>query len=199
MPRFTEAEKEHIRHLLLTKGRELFSRYGLAKTSIDDIVQVCGIGKGTFYKFFSSKEELFYVILHQEEAGREQLLSQLLRDEKLSPKERIAAFFRKAFQLADENPFLRFLFEDGEYERLIRKLPRHLVESASRDNLDKGKEVIAALMDRGILRKDDPEIVAGVMQAVLMLRMHKEKLGEERFPLIMERMIDCVAKGLTRR
>jgi len=54
MAKFTENEKEQIRQCLLTKGKELFIQYCLDKTSIDDLVQACGIAKCSFYKFFSS-------------------------------------------------------------------------------------------------------------------------------------------------
>lgn len=74
MPKFTEQEKEQVRQSLLIKGRELFIQYGLAKTSIDDVILACGIGKGTFYKFFASKEELYFEILKNEEEVRETVL-----------------------------------------------------------------------------------------------------------------------------
>ncbi len=41
----------------------LFARYGLKKTSIDEIAQQAGLGKGTIYLYFKSKEELFAKIV----------------------------------------------------------------------------------------------------------------------------------------
>ncbi len=79
MPKFTDNEKEHIKQDLLTKGRTIFIKYGLAKTSIDEIIRECGIAKGTFYKFFNSKEELYYEILINEVEIREEVLNELFR------------------------------------------------------------------------------------------------------------------------
>ncbi len=63
MPRaFSEARKDQIRERLLRKGREYFIRYGLKKTSVDDLVKAAGISKGSFYRFFESKEALFLTI-----------------------------------------------------------------------------------------------------------------------------------------
>ncbi|MBP1932092.1 TetR/AcrR family transcriptional regulator [Ammoniphilus resinae] len=196
MSKFTETEKEQIRQCLLTKGKELFLQYGLAKTSIDDLVGACGIGKGSFYKFFSSKEELFYLVLKKEEEIQNRLIGEHLQED-LPPKEMIVSFFQKAFRLADENPLLQQIFEDGEYERMIRKVPEHLLMDSNQDNQQKGVLFVQALIQRGVLKAEDPEVVVGVLQAVLMLRLHKEKIGQELFPRVMDVIIDCIAEGLT--
>ena len=40
-------------------GRACFLRYGLKKTTIDDLVKPVGIAKASFYLFFDSKEALY--------------------------------------------------------------------------------------------------------------------------------------------
>ncbi|HBC95024.1 MAG TPA: TetR/AcrR family transcriptional regulator [Pelotomaculum sp.] len=197
MSKFNENEKEQIRQCLLTKGKELFIQYGLSKTSIDDLVQSCGISKGSFYKFFSSKEELFYVILQNQEEISNRLIGEHLR-ENLPPKELISSFFHMAFQLADENPLLQQWFEDGEHERIVRKLPKHLVDDFAQDNDKKGVIFVQALIQQGVLKEQDPEVINGVMRAILMLRLYKEKLGSDLFPKIMDVIIDYISEGLTK-
>lgn len=198
MAKFTESEKEQIRQCLLTKGKELFIRYGLAKTSIDDLVQECGIAKGSFYKFYSSKEELFYVILQNQEEITNRLIGGHLQ-KNLPPKELIASFLHLAFQLADENPLLQQWFQDGEFERIIRKLPKHLIKDFAQDNEKKGIAFVQALIQRGVLREQDPEVINGVLHAIMLLRLHKEELGKDLFPKIMDVIIDCIAEGLTKK
>jgi AcrR family transcriptional regulator len=195
MPRFSEQEKASIRQELLLKGKELFIQYGLAKTSIDQIVHACGIAKGSFYKFFASKEELFYIILKQEENVRDQLLSELLRED-LPPKELVLAFFRKAMQIVEDRPFLRLTFQEGEYERLVRKLPPEVTEAYRQDDKLAGVHVISQLMNQGILRPNQPEVVSGVIQAVLMLQLFKDRIGSELFPAVMSHIMDAVAQGI---
>lgn len=197
MPKFSETEKEQIRQSLLNKGRELFIQYGLAKTSIDDIVHACGIAKGSFYRFFSSKEELFYVILKQEEEVRANVLMQLFRED-LPPKQLIRAFFHKSLELVEENPFFRFLFQDGEYERVIRKLPQALHEEWQSQDVEHGVEAVNRLIKRGVLPNGDPQLIVGIMKAVMLLRLHKDKFGATLFPLVMEKIIDYVSEGLTK-
>ncbi|WP_028401658.1 TetR/AcrR family transcriptional regulator [Ectobacillus panaciterrae] len=197
MPKFTEKEKEHIRQSLLLKGKELFIKYGLAKTSIDDIILACGIGKGSFYKFYPSKEELYYEILKNEEEVRDTLLSELLR-ENLPPKELLASFFHTSFQLVEENPFLQRVFQDDDHERLVRKLPKQMIEELSKEDTERGIYAVNVLIGRGVLPKEDPQVIVGIMKAVMMMRFHKEKIGENVFPKVMEKIIEYVAEGLTK-
>lgn len=198
MAKFTESEKEDIRQSLMTKGKELFVQYGLAKTSIDDIVQACGIAKGSFYKFFSSKEELFYVILQNQEEITNRLIGGYLQED-LPPKELVSSFLHMAYQMADENPLLQQWFQEKYYERIMRKIPQHLKKNYSEGHNEKGVAFAQALIDRGVLRDQDPELVNGVLKAILMLRLNKDELGKDLFPKIMDQIIDYVAEGLTRR
>lgn len=43
----------------------MYDRYGMRKTSIDELVQRVGISKGSFYAFFLSKEMLFYEVIKE--------------------------------------------------------------------------------------------------------------------------------------
>lgn len=50
---------------ILEAGINQFSKFGFKKTSIDDIAKAAGVGKGTVYNYFSSKEELFLRVANQ--------------------------------------------------------------------------------------------------------------------------------------
>lgn len=197
MAKFTTSEKEEIRQSLMAKGKELFIQYGMDKTTIDDIVQACGIAKGSFYKFFSSKEELFYVILQNQEEISNQLIATHLQED-LPPKELISSFLHMAYQLADENPLLQEWFQEKHYERVMRKIPQHLKNNYADGHAETGIAFAQALIDRGVLKEQDPEVVNGVLKAILMLRLNKDELGKDLFPKIMDQIIEYVAEGLTR-
>ncbi|WP_141734595.1 TetR/AcrR family transcriptional regulator [Oligoflexus tunisiensis] len=44
---------------ILEAAQTLFSRYGVRKTSIEEIAKSAGLGKGTVYLYFKSKDEIF--------------------------------------------------------------------------------------------------------------------------------------------
>ncbi len=52
--------------ILFNCGKELFSRNGFKDTNVSDITKTSGIGTGTFYNYYSSKEELFMEIYLEE-------------------------------------------------------------------------------------------------------------------------------------
>lgn len=52
------AQREDVPDLILDAAEQLLARYGYAKMTIDDLAREVGIGKGTVYLHFSSKEEI---------------------------------------------------------------------------------------------------------------------------------------------
>ncbi|HID38586.1 MAG TPA: TetR/AcrR family transcriptional regulator [Calditrichaeota bacterium] len=51
--------KEIKKQEILQAALEVFSRCGFAKTKMIDVANTAGIGKGTIYEYFRSKEEIF--------------------------------------------------------------------------------------------------------------------------------------------
>ena len=54
----TDLEKDLQRQKIITKANELVVSYGLRRVSVDDVVKAAGMAKGSFYKHFTSKEDL---------------------------------------------------------------------------------------------------------------------------------------------
>src|SRR4051794_13779343 len=50
------AVREDTREAILDAANRLLIRYGYKKMTVDDLAQEAGIGKGTVYLYFSSKE-----------------------------------------------------------------------------------------------------------------------------------------------
>ena len=60
---FTEYETEQLRKALLKETRRCAVALGMKKTSVDQLTKAVGIAKGSFYKFYESKELLFFAVL----------------------------------------------------------------------------------------------------------------------------------------
>jgi AcrR family transcriptional regulator len=52
------AARDHVREGLLDAMDRLLARFGYQKTTVDDLATEAGIGKGTVYLYFSSKEQV---------------------------------------------------------------------------------------------------------------------------------------------
>lgn len=73
---------------LLTAGRELFSRHGYNATGIQQITDLAGVPKGSFYNHFDSKETFATAIIDQYADELRDFWSRMLR---LAPEQPLAA------------------------------------------------------------------------------------------------------------
>ncbi|MCY6413022.1 TetR family transcriptional regulator [Acinetobacter sp. VNH17] len=60
IPNLREQQKAAIRKDLIIKGVELFLKQGFVNTTVDQIVEPLGIAKRTFFRYFSTKEDLLF-------------------------------------------------------------------------------------------------------------------------------------------
>jgi AcrR family transcriptional regulator len=54
---------------IFNSGRELFYSKGFKDTNVSEIAKMAGIGVGTFYNYYSSKEKLFMEIFIKKKRG----------------------------------------------------------------------------------------------------------------------------------
>ncbi|OIQ19711.1 MAG: hypothetical protein BM556_04295 [Bacteriovorax sp. MedPE-SWde] len=55
-----ETKKQQTREMILTNSMELFTRKGVDEVGMRELAQVCGLGIGTYYNYFKSKEEVIF-------------------------------------------------------------------------------------------------------------------------------------------
>jgi AcrR family transcriptional regulator len=57
--RYTQGHKSKTRLTILMTAARLFARRGYEATSIEEVMRVCGLTRGGFYRHFKSKEHLY--------------------------------------------------------------------------------------------------------------------------------------------
>lgn len=60
---------EVVRQEILASALGLFQRYGLAKTTMEDIAEAAGKGKSTLYYYYRSKEEIYGAVIRKQIEG----------------------------------------------------------------------------------------------------------------------------------
>lgn len=60
----TKGKESDKRLRLLKATEEVFSKRGYAQTTLDEIIGLADTGKGTLYKYFGNKDNLFYNLVH---------------------------------------------------------------------------------------------------------------------------------------
>ncbi|UFJ39520.1 TetR/AcrR family transcriptional regulator [Brevibacillus humidisoli] len=193
---FNEREKEIIRTKLIQQGREFFGSRGVKKTSVADLTQAVGIAQGSFYLFFSSKEELFFEIMEREEQKmKEQLLQEVLVEPTIS-KSFFKRFLLTAMQMVHNNPIIRQIYLEDQYEAILRKLPLERMEAHIQNDTDVLRPLIEAWQQRGMMIRQDSAVIGGVIRSFFTLALHKREIGEEVYEQTLDLLAELIANGL---
>ena len=147
------------RRQLIEVATERFAANGYHTTSVSEIVEGVGVGKGVFYWYFESKDALLVAILG--EAQHELRRAQQRAIEGVDdPVRRIELGIRAS---------LRWTAEHREVNRLIQFAATEerfvdVVRTGARVSLNDTMRHVVEAVERGLVRDTDPELVA---QAIL--------------------------------
>lgn len=193
MPKaFSEHEKETIRAQMRAKGKKLFEKQGLKKTSVDELTEAVGISKGAFYLFYESKEELFLEILEELETD----FRANIFDFSISPGEDarklLAKLLKSALLTWDRYPLLKN-FGMAEYEYLARKLPPDRIQAHASQDDEFVNDFIKRIKREGIAVNASPRVVSNLMKSLFFVSLHRDDLGENAYVETMEVLADLVA------
>jgi AcrR family transcriptional regulator len=193
MPRaFSEREKETIRVQMREKGKRLFEKQGLKKTSVDELTEVVDISKGAFYLFYESKEELFLEILEELEADLRSQIFNLSINPQEDARQLLARLLNSALLTWDRYPLLKS-FGRAEFEYLARKLPAERIQAhANRDN-EFVNDFVKHIKREGIPVKTSPRIISNLMKSLFFVSLHRDDLGEPGYLETMGVLTDLVA------
>jgi AcrR family transcriptional regulator len=108
--------------LIRDEAHALFSKISFAKTSVADIAKACGLGKGTIYLYFKSKDEIVLAIIEDRIARLEELDSAFFGDPEASTRDKVRHFFERA---VDETFSLKDLIF-GPFENVQGKMFRDI-------------------------------------------------------------------------
>jgi AcrR family transcriptional regulator len=193
---FTQSDKDQIRHSLLQKGREYFIKYSLKKTSVDELAKAVGIAKGSFYKFFDSKEALFMAIHEEsEEKFRTDLMQKL--NETKEPVDKLRLFFKSSFLILEEDPLLRVVFGKGEYENLSGLITSEQYQEHYSHNIVFMGELIRQWQEQGIVKQIDAEVASNLIASVFFIYLQKETIGEKMYARVTDMMVECLVNYLS--
>src|SRR4051812_34366627 len=112
--RLTQRGKERRAQLIAYATHE-FAENGYHPTSVADIVDGLGVGKGVFYWYFSSKEELFVEILRTSQKDMRRRQQRAISDVE-DPVKRVELGIRAGVMWLAEHNDLRRLFEFARTE-----------------------------------------------------------------------------------
>ncbi len=182
---------------LYTAAKEIFSEKGFKETNISAITKAAHVAVGTFYLYYSSKEQLFMEIYRDENAALKQTCLSAL-DLAQPPLAVIRQMLLLNQQGIAASPILREWYQSEEF-RSIEKLYReeHAVESLG-FLYDAFLDLIERWQAEGAMRADIPSHKIMLMFAALVnIDTHKEEIGMEHFPELLDLMTELLVNSLT--
>jgi len=178
------------RQEILKAAATVFAKRGFQKTLMDDIAGQAGIGKGTIYRYFSSKDDLYFSILEQ---AVDDLLKRLSLDlkSKISPEQKLRLMMTDMAGLLLKNRSLFKLIAETDARNLHKR--HKAINLQNKKIIDSIAEVIASGIKEGRFIRENPRLLA--IQLAVMTRSTVMELSEQGKDEIVERIMKLFLYG----
>lgn len=126
---------------IMNSSKQLFIERGITYTSIDDIAKTCKISKATFYKYFSSKEDLISNILDYSQNtlinACKSIDSNLEIDSKEKLRQKIMLIWEYKYKNYDFNSYVTRVFSKSNEDEInnLQKINRSIMINEYKKNL----------------------------------------------------------------
>lgn len=185
---FTAEEKEVIKRKLHKVAKECLQRYGVRKTTVDQMVEMVDISKGSFYNFYSSKEMLFFRVLEEYQIDiMNRLEEQLEQENQINANQFVQLLYD--FYQDFRYSFVFNIFKNHEMELLIRKLPKEVITTHQLLDDRMAEKILSRI---NIRESVSVEIVSALFRTIAMSILHVEEIGEKQFDAVLKLLIQGI-------
>jgi AcrR family transcriptional regulator len=191
-------KEEQTREEIIRVAQNLFQKYGLDKTTMEDIADGLGKGKSTLYHYFKSKEKIFLTVIRKEIQEVSAKVNSAIK-EKSSPSEQ-----------------LRSILSVRYYETKSKMLLYLIIISESKKHLDLFQkiqceiniteiELLKKVLMEGIIQKEFKSIKQKDCNALALLAMsmsrgiHTDIILSGKLPsedIKIETVIEVFVRGI---
>jgi AcrR family transcriptional regulator len=178
-------------------GKELFRSKGFKDTNIAEITKMAGMATGTFYNYYPSKDKLFMEIYIEENIKLKKSIMESI-DMEAGPVTVMKEMISKNLQGMNAHPILKQWYNREVFNR-IEQCYREENGSDYVDFLYYGfLDVVRKWQEEGKMRSDlSAEMIMAIFGAIVSVDTHKEEIGLQYFPQIMDYLGEFTMKGLT--
>ena len=186
MPKiYSEQQKTEIKQKLKYEANILMKEKGVKKTTIDELVKKVNIPKGTFYLFYSCKEELLYEVSQDYHTQIDSFLKEGMKQiNPLSTKEEKIEILSSLLLEAVKKTFsscLSVLLNPESMNLILSKLPE--------ETLQKHLNEQDTLLSESQI---DIKTLKSAFMMIIFGEMYKKQTGEENW----ETSLHLLIKGL---
>lgn len=186
------------RSTILKAATLVFSRDGYHRARMDDIAITAGMGKGTIYQYFPSKQELFQEMIKE---GFDLYLEKLKDD--INWGKNYSEAFKRIIYFT-----FNFMQKNVDISKVIVSHPSMIDEKTVEWIYNKKQEIIQSIVSiidkyikQGEFREIDPIIAARCFLAMMISPIaesvfHRKKIDEE---IVANGIVDVFLNGLVKR
>lgn len=184
------------REQILTEATKLFAASGFPNTEVQSIVDSLGIGKGTVYRYFPSKRDVFMAAVDR---GIRLLGEAVNRaaDTSREPMARLLDAIRAYLAFFDEHPDIVELLIQERAEFRDRKKPTYFLHKEQ--NIGKWHMLLRDLMRSGKIREMPEEVIADYISDLLYGMVFTKYFSGREKPLSdqADQAIEILLSGIT--
>ncbi len=188
---FTDFEFEQLQRALLQETRRCAVTLGMKKTSVEQLTRAVGIAKGSFYKFYESKEMLFFAVLegiHSELFG---VADRVMSDDGgLPPSERAAKAILAVCKRLSETGDMVFIENDARL--LLQRLPENVKTEHYHDDETHIRELLEKY---DLAPKGGASLAAAAVRGLILTVSHKTQIGA-LYPQVLETLVHGACRKL---
>jgi AcrR family transcriptional regulator len=200
--------KAQSRRRILEAARDVFFRDGFMAANLDEVAEKAGVAKGTLYRYFESKADLYVAVL----ADNGNAFTERMREEARagvgSAMDQLRRISRFYYDYWIRHPEYFQIFWAIDNQPVIGELPEAVVAEVTR-LWEQSLEVLSDMLQRGIeageLRECDTWEVANILwttaNALIQADATKPRRQLRRLPLeaVFRDAIDLIFDGLSVR
>ncbi len=188
-PVFPLEQREEIKTKLLEVGVSLIKEKGIKRITVEEVAKLVGIGKGTFYHFYQSKEWYVYDVICFSKDNMLNTINHIIAEKGTIDRDTLSALLES---FSGSNNIISFITAEDE-EWLAKKLPPECV-------LDPPKEekMIGSLLEymTGTRKNLNYHTLANIMKIMALTIenrkfLHQDTL-EENLSLMREQLCNYI-------
>jgi len=175
-------KKQASRKKIVDAAREVFFRDGFMAANLDEVAQRAGVAKGTLYRYFESKAELYVEVLaHNGEIFKQHMRDASKGSDRAADRIRLVSKFYFDHWVRNRDYFQ--IFWAIENQSVIGELPPGVLGQVS-DLWAECIEIVAGIVAEGVASGEfvdsDPWEVANIMWTVANSLIQTEKSATRR-------------------
>ncbi len=183
--------------LIIAVAEKFFSRFGLNKTTMNEIAKATRIGKATLYHYFASKEHIFTEVIRKESQILKNRLNTVIKEAN-NPKEQIRVYIITRIN------YLNNL--SNIYSALTDKYLEHYssIKKFRQDFYDGENKILAKILQAGVDQNVFYEIEIDEIAKLFSLTLRglefliiaegKDEFSDKRLNLMTEVLLNGICK-----